>query len=144
VDNTVQSRKRSRPKNENFLDDTCVQAPLAIKSKKTFIFLLLSTFLFLYLASISLGKFGSEKPTLNERYCAGGDPSDYIVALAFNPTKPLLVCLLDSGMVSTFSGEISYLSSFDSWNGKVFNKKIQYPKVVAWNVGYTNLHNDNL
>lgn len=67
--------------------------------------------------------------------CPGANPGDEIVGVAFNPIKPLLACVLETGIVAGFSSD-NYSNPFSSWNSKIYNTKVEFPnsKIIGWNV----------
>ena len=67
------------------------------------------------------------------RYCPGGKIQSGVVDLAFNPLKPLLACVLENGIICSFSSD-SYSSPFADWNGSILNCKVHLPAAISWNV----------
>ena len=110
---------------------------------------------FFFFFSFHLGGESSNIPATNQlqsrselsqtitpvvKNCPGANIGDEIVGVAFNPIKPLLACVLQTGVVAAFSSE-NYSNPFSSWNSKIYNTIVDFPnsKVIGWNVR-TNLH----
>lgn len=74
-------------------------------------------------------------PAVSRKMFPGAKEGDEIVGCSFNPVKPVLACVLETGIIAAFCSD-SYSKSFSEWNTKIFFAKVELPnsKTIGWNV----------